>query len=429
MPSQLLAVCFNVLLYVVLFCVYIGKRKRFDIGAVLIVQYISCAIFGIPYYLQNIESYKTVTLGAYLLLFGLHLLVFAPVLRFNNRNLKEIDFLAPVFINTIAVIFIVLYLPIVLRSVPEAVADFQKFLFDSSIYSELYSDNLSTVLSSSGRNFTNLLVIFTGMFSDIMVFFAFYYLTYPKRNTIIALLLLMCSTYPVLASILDGSRTGMTWWLFELIILFFIFSPLFSKRIKRLLRPLLVGLMLVVVTIFVLITFSRFAVGSDRDAVNESFVHYVGQSMVNFGSDALNNNTYLYGDNTAPLFRRLVGLESSDNVLQRQMKWANKINVRTGAFYTAVGDLYYDYGPLLLVLILAVCSLMFAKLLKYKEGSIALPKMLLLFFWCCICFDGVFYFPYKTIGGNLRIIALVLFVILLNVLYSIQKQKGVKYVS
>ena len=143
--------------------------------------------------------------------------------------------------------------------------------------------------------------------------------------------------------------------------------------------------------------------------------------MLNFNAYVLDEDVCQYGDNTGPIFRKMLGLESSDNLFERQAKWAVKMKAPQGAFYTFIGDLCFDYGFFVVFfLILIVAGFFYER--RSRSNNIHLYKLFSIFFWACLCCNGLFYFSYKTVGGNLKIICSVLFYCLLRFIYSTATQ-------
>ena len=196
-----------------------------------------------------------------------------------------------------------------------------------------------------------------------------------------------------------------------LFIAFFLLKDFYEERIIRKIKIIGSILSTFVIVIFSVLTIGRFEMNrySSISNAEDSFVSYLGQGSLNFSDMILQNDVHQHGDNCFPLFLNLLGQESSSNLYERQEKWAGKMKIEQGSFYTFVGDICNDFGPFFGLVFIALCSLIFDKMINSnKRKVLSLSQILSLFFVCCICFNGMFYFSYKTIGGNLKIILYIL---------------------
>ena len=92
------------------------------------------------------------------------------------------------------------------------------------------------------------------------------------------------------------------------------------------------------------------------------------------------------------------------------------MKIRQGAFYTFIGDFYCDFSPLFgFVLLFIISFIFYANIIQSDGIYVASSKLFVVFFYACICYNGLFYFSYKDIGGNLRLIVNILFVLLLKI--------------
>jgi oligosaccharide repeat unit polymerase len=292
-------------------------------------------------------------------------------------------------------------------------------MFDFAYVSEMYADTADMTAAQTGRGFSNIGSIFRNSFSEVIVFFPFYYALYEKRNKIITILLWLSMLNPLLSSFRLGSRTMMSWWVLEVIVAFLFFRRYYAYDVRKRINKAVYSAIAGVVFVFAILTIGRFATGmyQNDSYVGGSLLSYAGQSTLNFSDDVLQNDVYQHGDNCFPLFRRIVGLESSSNLYERQAKWSLKMKIRQGSFYTFIGDLYNDFSPILGLLLLSIISFILYSFFNKKNGCVlSSPKAYLIFFLACVLYNGLFYFSYKGTGGNLRIIVNLLFIVLLRVL-------------
>jgi oligosaccharide repeat unit polymerase len=208
-----------------------------------------------------------------------------------------------------------------------------------------------------------------------------------------------------------------------------IFSPTYSNKLQKRLRVVVVTFGIFLLLVFGALTIGRFGV-SEYNAdnnVESSVADYFGQSTLNYSADILQNDTYQWGDGTMPFFRQLLGLPYSKNIYDRQARWGKSMTIEQGAFYTYIGDICCDFSPYLAFILVLFVSLLFDK--RINGGScrnINASRLFLLFFICCICYDGLFYYSFKTIGGNLKLIMNFLFYFFIS-LKSVKNGKIISY--
>ena len=280
-------------------------------------------------------------------------------------------------------ILIALFLPGVIQAIYTAVSNFSGIMADMSLVSEIYGDAAEMNREMTGRSFNNLPIVFRNIFSEVVVFVFFYYLTKKNKKKIVILLLALSLLYPLISSFNMASRTSMTYWVFEMVIAALLFRRFFSSTTDKVVKTTMVSAILLVVFIFGALTIGRFAyMDAGEDYTQSSLIAYSGKSTMNFANDVFENDTYQWGDGTAPLFRRMIGLESSDNLYKRQEKWSGKMKIKQGTFYTFVGDLSFDYTIVGAFLLLSLSSLYITIRTKKPSTFISVDKLFLLYFWC-----------------------------------------------
>lgn len=372
---------------------------------------------SIVYYTDNSILYKDVNILSYILLYVLVLISFCPVK--NNRTLSGNVLLCSGSSLTryFTIWLILLYLPHTAILIPETIADYQNILLDYEYAADMYDEAAEATHKQTGYSFLNVASVFRGAFSQILVFWTFYYSCLKIRNKYMLYSLWVCFLYPFLASFSNGSRTGIVWWVFEVLIAYLIFYKFLTKKAGKVIKIGLISLVSFVIIVFAILTIGRFATREyeDTDEVNNSLVLYSGSGPLNFAADVLQNDVIQYGDNCFPFFRSLLGLSSSSNLYERQTKWGKLMKIKQGAFYTFYGDLCFDMSYCGALLFLVIIAFKFNKKLYYTDFNYTLiSNAFLLYFYCCFLYNGLFYFSYKTVGGNLALITNVAFYYLIK---------------
>lgn len=397
------------------------KDKENLLLLILSGVYTFSSIMSIVLYHSEKMSYTNVNILSTLLLFVLVVVSFSPLKRTRFVNDGDIKSLNSRFVSIFSYWLIFLYLPQVIMLIPESVSNYRNILYDFEFAADMYDEAAEATSQQTGHSFLNIFSVFRGAFSQILVFWSFYYFSLHNRRKTIMYLIWICLLYPFLASFAGGSRTGIVWWSFEILIAYLIFRNRYSRNIKRLITITLSTIASVVLLVFAILTLGRFAtreyIGTNE--VNNSLVVYSGSGQLNFSEYVIQNDVIQYGDNCFPLFRSVLGLSSSSNLYERQAKWGRLMNIKQGAFYTLYGDLCFDlsyFGALLFFLIIALrCSHKFS---LYSQRASPLPVIFILYFYCCFLYNGLFYFSYKTIGGNLAIITNFIFYFMLKQIQS-----------
>lgn len=402
-------------LMLLLFVRYIRNNSNNLIGVCLIGIYTFSAFMGIMLY-DEIE-YSHISGIAYLALFCILYICFYPILSNKYNTTNQILGVHGYSLKIICTCLIVLYIPSVAVSLITAYQNFSSLMTDLSIAADMYRDAADYGRSQTGSSLSNIPSVIRGCFSEIVIFLFFYCLTLQKRKkTFFTILLGISMTYAFVASFNQGSRTAMTYWILQCAIAFMLFYPYYSGSVRR---KGLIGIVTVgtiVLTVFMALTIGRFSTGkySNDDYTKGSLISYSGQGTLNFANDALENDVFQWGDGTMPFFRRIVGLESSDNLYERQEKWASKMKIKQGCFYTFVGDLTFDFTIIGAFVFLSYISYMVYRRTQFRYTTASIDKLFLFYFWCSVCFCGLFYLSYKTVGGNLKIITNILFYLYLK---------------
>lgn len=394
---------------------YVRKRSKGNwLAIILIGMYCLSAIASWFLYSNNPALYSGVNIGSYIYLFLSLIIAFSPITNYQQERYTSLENMNIKVANFFAVFLILLFGLGIIGTITAVINDFNTILLDYTYAGELYADNREAVSNQTGSSFANVGAVLRGVFSEVLVVFTFYYLTLKKKNKIISLLLCFVALSPFLSSFSRGSRTVMTWWGFETVVSFLMFNKFYEKKMQKTIRKVLTIVFAGGILVFAVLTIGRFTYNRYSSlTAEESIISYIGQGTLNFSDLVLQNKVHQRGDNCFPFFLNAIGLESSGNLYERQMRWESKMTIRQGSFYTFVGDLCNDFGPFLCLLFIILMSLLFNKSINKKNPTLSLTQVFLMFFLCCICYNGLFYFSYKSVGGNLKIISYFIILILL----------------
>ena len=292
MDSSLLFTVINTLLYSGTFLYYFRKSNRNNVGILLLALYLISAIFGIIAYTKYGYCNNNIGLFPYIYLFLVLFSAFNPILRYDDTRLSTITPFSSVYINIIASFLVLLFVPATINILFEFVTTFREAIVNISVVTSLYDDT-AEMIQSDGQS-GSVIGIIRGIFSEIIIFYTGFYLTLKKKNKLILILLLFSSVYPLLINFMLGSRTSMTYWIIEVLIVYALFKNFLNNSTKKLFKTVVICLLsffLVVVTILTIGRFTRS--GSLYDPL-ESVVLYAGQPMLNFNAYVLDEDSKLY---------------------------------------------------------------------------------------------------------------------------------------
>lgn len=397
---------------------YTIKKKGAGILALALVGlYTLSALTSIIVYEGRPERFSDVNVFSYIVLFLFLIISFLPIVHFRKEKYEGIRLLSESYSNIIAIALIILNIPVAIDIIPKAITSYQSMLLDFAIATELYGETAEMVKEQTGSSFENIAEVLRGISAGILIFYSFYYLACPFRKKILVVLLWVCVFLPIPASLLSASRTGLSYWVLEMFVAYCIFSPFMKQKNQKRLRAVMITFGVFLVLVFGALTIGRFGASEFKadNEVQNSVAEYFGQGTLHFSADVLQNDTYQWGDGTMPFFRQILGLSYSKNIYDRQAKWGNSMKIEQGAFYTYIGDLCCDFSPYLAFILVFIVSIIFNKGINQNNNSfMGTPRLFLLFFICSICYDGLFYFSFKTIGGNLKLIMNMLFFIFIQ---------------
>ena len=410
-------ICF-IIIFLVYFILILRKRTGNWLAISLVGLYCISAIASYFIYKSEVNQYRDVNLASYLFFTLLAIISFYPITNYKPKKYIAIENMNLLLANSIALFLIILFSMGLINSVYSIVTNFHSLLIDFSYANDLYADNRDVTLEQTGSSLEHIGSVLQGMFSEVLVLFTFYYMTLKRNNRIILVLLCFSLLYPFLSSFVRGSRTVMVWWFMEMLISYLIFKDYYTGRARRWLKFGISLASIIAVIIFSILTIGRFSINSfsTYDNAGESVIAYLGQGTLNYSDMVLQNDVHQYGDNCFPLFRNIIGLESSSNLYERQNKWESRMRIKQGVFYTYLGDLCNDFGPIITLIIVSLISIMFNLGINRNRKTLSLEQIVLLYFICCISFNGVFYFSYKSVGGNLRIILYIIILLMIGFL-------------
>ena len=431
MNNNSVAVLLNGLFYLITVFLIYRKTKSITIGVVLLAIYAVSALFSIILYFYfngyGVTNYNNITLFPFVYLYVMLLINFIPIIKFKEYKIRNIIPPNSLILKFFTYFIIAISLYSLIKYLPEYITKISTMIINNDEFADTYRSGSENSMMKTSLNYSNLVFVVASSFSDIVLFLFFYYLT-KKKSKVIIILLGISMLLPLLQSIANAGRYGLITFLLTTISLFTLFRNLIDKKI---LRPIIFSFLLISIAILIvtfLITSSRF---TNRDYGKYdtiySIVSYAGQPMLNFNNYIFTAKGYENGDNTFPIIRMMLGLDYSITPHLRQYKWSSIMGIPLEIFYTFIGDFYLDYGPIISLILFILFSIFFLKN-AYVSENIPIHRFLLIYILFLICSQGVFYFTYKTLAENLKIVSMILTYILLRLSRTkIVNQNGTSY--
>lgn len=388
-------------MYFITFIYFIKKCGLLSIGSMVNSVYLFTSVISFILYNNPLSSFNTLTLFPFLYLYIAIISFIRPLSFFDNRLLTLEAFYKDRFINIISVFLFFVTISLLLMKLSEI-----------SIYSLFVSENLAeNYLEShegledytSGNSFgiTGYLQMVQYAFGDFAFIFLGYYLVIGNRKYALLMGLTICAM--IMLSLTVGTRSGLVQIIISIIFIYLVFYKLFNQKIKQFAKIFAIAVFSIVILSFSLITIGRF----DNNGVKETMIYalesYTGQSMLNFNNYGLDANGIRYGDRTAPIIRKLIGLKTSTNFYERRETYSNML-IDDSYFYTFVGDFTLDYGPYIGMFILIILSVFFQKKMRPYNNGYKFSQIILLFIIYQWTVFGFTLWPYSEKMGNLKLI-------------------------
>lgn len=254
--------------------------------------------------------------------------------------------------------------------------------------------------------------IITGWVSSLMFFsitismFSLFVLKYKKKLSLI--LFIVTIAYYVLRSLLAAGRANIVFLLFSIVYNYLLMKCFFDFRQRKYFNSILI-LISVLVCIYVL--YANVARFGDSDFGESYFLwKYSGESFVNFTGILYPDIAgYTDGVSSFGFFRRILGLDYYVSMSDLRTYVENITHTPSKIFYTFIGNIFRDFGPLLTALIAVILSVVLRKCVDNNDSNkIEFRVILLMGFLGQIYLPGLFYFSLYSQTGNIAIILMII---------------------
>lgn len=406
---------FNFSLYLVTFIVYQCKKKYFSIGSFVLLFYTFLSLLAIPLFDSPFTTeFSDLSFFPFIYLYVALMMCFSPLLRFKDRKVSSIKMPDSNMMNIISIIIIISFIVKFLTELSSFSID-DTLLDPATLAKNYYEREREAGEPSFG--FSNALRFMSTLFSPVLVLFFFYNIL--VKNKLLSLGIAASIVSYLIISLSKGDRFYIFNLFMDIPFLFLLFRHKLDKITRKRVGWALVGVGSLLVMGLGTLTIGRFANNKlQTEYLIFSIETYAAQNFIFFNNYGLDAGGIRYGDNTANLVRRILGLKASNDPHEGQLTYSH-LKIDNSRFYTFVGDFTLDYGPVAGFFILMLMAILFWRILRIKDnGEYKFNQIIILTVLYQICVQGFSLFPYSYWMANFKLI----FVFLLYLLLGLEKK-------
>lgn len=406
---------FNFSLYLVTFIVYQCKKKYFSIGSFVLLFYTFLSLLAIPLFDSPFTTeFSDLSFFPFIYLYVALMMCFSPLLRFKDRKVSSIKMPDSNMMNIISIIIIISFMVKFLTELSSFSID--DTLFDPATLAKNYYER-EREAGEPSFGFSNALRFMSTLFSPVLVLFFFYNIL--AKNKMLSLGIAASIVSYLIISLSKGDRFYIFNLFMDIPFLFLLFRHKLDEITRKKVGWALVGVGSLLVIGLGTLTIGRFANNKlQTEYLIFSIETYAAQNFIFFNNYGLDAGGIRYGDNTANLVRRILGLKASNDPREGQLTYSH-LKIDNSRFYTFVGDFTLDYGPIAGFFILMLMAILFWRILRIKDnGEYKFNQIIILTVLYQICVQGFSLFPYSYWIANLKLI----FVFLLYLLLGLEKK-------
>lgn len=359
----------NVVFYLFTSIFYFNKRKSVDFAFVLFLVYGLVATFGAIYY--NMTSHMWyITMLPLIYLYMIFMISSAPLYRHPiSVNKFRISH------RKIFTIFLWMMLVACIVSIYYNWANVLNIVVEET-WGEVYADEDKQSYVNSLDRLAKNIIGYGRIIASVLIFYNLANGTNKEKRLSISVLILLLVANILIASG-QAARGMMLSSIVAIMSGFFLFQSQYSKRLFRTLLLCGIGLIAVFYIYSHTIAQARFDVMGSYYDPTESIYAYLGQPMLIFDYGIMDSiHTYMHGDflfGTNPT-KYYGGL---DGVLGTHFG---------SGFFTYVGALYLDFGPLGTLIFVCVVAFLLRNMFQIKD----LADAFLICYYFAFLLDGVF---------------------------------------
>ena len=366
----------NIVLYFCLFFYYRKKEKGIDIYQIIVSLYLGTAIMCTINYSKHPNNWQDLGFIPFLYMFVVVSIMFQPIRHFslNPQAFQWRDNSKLFFLGCFYIILAFLDTYYYYDDTIERITDVDWGKLRNQFYND--EDSIQLYKNQWEKLIKNLLT-YLRPFAVIYAFFQ----TTKKGNITFSILLFLAIIIPTFVTATMVASRGMIFNLtISLILGFLLFK---NKMPKRNVYILSICGVIISVLFFIYatsVTVSRFG----EDEAGSSVAEYFGVSMLAFNDGVFYNMyDFGYGKNFFAWFIDLFGGDSSFDT-------AKAGSTHGTAFFTIVGSLYIDWGPIGTIIVAYLAYILISRFTRKK--MVMMSDMVIIFFYINLLAAGIFAF-------------------------------------
>lgn len=391
--------------------IYIIKRKKSVVSLYVVLVWIIVILAGFLYRNSSIyyEGKHSMTLFPYLFLAICFLIYIRPLFEVNIRKLlnMQASYYFCLFLNICAFIAVLPFFENIVHTIQTSQ--------NVSVFADLYASK--DEINFDGRNHLSFigskLNSITLILQNISPLLFIYYITWKRINKFTAIGLLLCALNPIVFMFALGSRGVAVIILLWSIALFLLLKGHIPYNRKKIMSTTFVILGAFIGGIIALITISRFS--ESEFEISEWIVRYIGESTIGYNEEVFYTKNYTYGENSFSFFRYILELNKSP---ERNIPFLERLTgCRMFVFYTFVGDLVIDFGPIITIVFLLILSIYMSNLIRRNSTPTKLSTLIILGLYIKMGIIG-YMFMFTKLGAQY-----ILFAIFITIALGVYERK------
>lgn len=395
-------------------------------GSVILLSYLIYPIVGAFWFFQPIPNHGEVVSLQFFPFVYLALMFWiasAPVRQYDKEEITEIEPPTMKFLLAFSFIYIACTLIYIPNLVQNIIDGLHNIIIDpdAGLNKYLETAHADKDYDSAIRN---LPAIIFNVFSPLVFFLFFYFLTLEKRVRWVEIGFSICIIFKTFASLSNGQRGEATMSLLNILIAYFLVKPMLSDKIRHIMNFVLVGLAIMFIIPFMALTFSRF--GELEGGAFDGITYYIGEAPYYFNNYALSEQEHRHGDRTCNMFKKLIGMPAPDGVDEVRAKY-HTMNMDDSIFSSFVGDFVLDFGAVTAFILFVVFSFLFKRVTRSNgPNKIPFHRLILVFFAASVCMQGGMCLFSYAFEYNLQILAIVVFYVFFGLEYLLRHRQEIK---
>lgn len=389
--------------FLVLFFIQSKKNTTINAGSAVTLFYIISSIFAVVMVEEDIVALHSFILPDFhvvptILYCGLLTLSILPMYRYHTEKIEYVHLdegKKQLFMVICWVLIALTFLDIILNF--NDIVSTLLYMDLADVRGDAYEEMSNHKFTRFSASIFQYIISFGIASAPLLLLFFFYVIIYMPNKKFLAVMLLLSSLVLVFISFLSASRTQLIYWVMSFVFLYATFYGQMNRKVRKGVNATFLLLGIAGFIYISAVTVSRFSDRNDTD-VDESVINYAGQEFIQF-TDLYNRYSFreVTFDRVLPITTKYI-LGHDFNMTEYREQWGGRLGMRTGVFFTFLGDAMLDFGKFgmcLYTLIFYLVAMAFVK--RRRAGVVSLSNMMIFIAISRIPLLGMFAYYYKGI--------------------------------